>query len=105
MGVGGDDGLGALALEAAPGPVDLEGRAGAAALERREAGLADQRGRTGQLEVGPLVERELAERLAVEVGEQAHVVVEAGDADPAVRALEGGDDRGESEDRVSTVPP
>ncbi len=59
MSVGRDDRLAALALEAAPDPVDLERRAGAASLECREAGLARERRRRRSRRGSRLVERQL----------------------------------------------
>ncbi len=42
VGVGRDDGLGALALEAAPDAVHVERRPGASSLQGQEVGLAEQ---------------------------------------------------------------
>jgi hypothetical protein len=64
VGVGRDDRLGPLALEPAPDAVDVEGRAGALALERRVAGLADELGDTEEPAEGLLVERQLRRRRA-----------------------------------------
>ena len=100
MGVSRNDRLGSLALEAAPDAVDVEGRARAELLEDREARLAEEGGHADALAVGLLIERERRERLAVGLRQLDHVVVEAGDVDAAVGALQGGNDRTQGVGRV-----
>ena len=61
-------------------PVDVERRPGAAPLERREAGLADELRQAEPRAVRLLVERQRGELRALLVGERHDVVVEARDA-------------------------
>ena len=86
--------------EAAPDPVDVEGRAGPASLQRGPARLPDEGRHVEGGAVGLVVERQPREGGPVGLGEGDDVVVEAGDADPAVGALERGDDRRQRVDRV-----
>ena len=95
-----DDRLGALALEAAPDAVHVEGRASAATLEHRVAGLADERRHAERGAVRLLVERQGREGRSVGVAERDDIVVEARHEDPAVRVLERRDDRRERVRRV-----
>ena len=84
--LGRDDRLVAGAGVAAPHAVDLRRRAGADALQGAEARLAGGgrgRGRPGQPLL--LVEGHPRHELALPVAERPHLVVEAGQGDPAVR--------------------
>ena len=76
MGVGGDDRLGAFALETAPHSIDVECGPGAEALQDAEAGLAEQGGNADPLAVLLEVEGKSRERLAIEWGQLSDVVVE-----------------------------
>ena len=89
VGVGRDDRLGAVALEATPDPVDVERRPGAAPLERREARPRRRAPATpSSAMVRVLVERQGARWARSSSVSDRDVVVEAGDPDPPVRALE-----------------
>ncbi len=76
VGVRGDDRLGAVALEAAPHPVDVQRRSCGLALEHRPPCLARERGHGDLSAVGLIVERQRRHRLALGRG-QRHDVVEA----------------------------
>ena len=100
MGLRRNDRLAPLALEAGPHPVDVECRSGAAALERRKADLADE-GRQPEVgQVGVLVERQGGDGRLLSLGQGNDVVIEAWNADPAVGALERGDDLGKGVGRI-----
>ena len=83
-----DHGERAAALHA----VHLEGRARPEALERREPGLAVQRGDADLDAVGLLVEGHPRERIPVGDRERADVVVEAGDGHRAVGLVQAGEE-------------
>ena len=102
VGVGGDDRLGALALEAAPDAVDVEGRPGAAALERRVARLAGQRRRRPSRPCRPPRRRAARRtRLAPRRVERRRRRRRSRAPDPPVRALQRGDDRRQHVGRVA----
>ena len=82
-GPGGQDRLGPFALIAAPQAVDVERRAGPAALERRVAGFARQGPHADLLLELPLVERQRRKLLPLVGRERDDVVVKAGNRHPA----------------------
>lgn len=100
VGLGGEDGFGALAGVAAPDAADVEAGAYAGALLGGEASLAVECADAKFLLVASLVEGGLGHEGALLVGEDEDVVVEAGDGDVAVRVVEVGDHLAEHVDGV-----
>ena len=99
-GLAGEHGLGPGPGIAAEDAVDVAGRPGPLPLERRVAGLAvERRHAEVGLELG-LGERQLGELGPLPVLQRPDGVVEAGDLDPAVGALEAGQDRRQGIERV-----
>ena len=98
--LGGDHRLGAVSLEAAPDPVDLERGPSPDALERRESRLAEQHFRADRLSPRVIGVGELQERLALFSRQLAHLVVKAGDLDLAFGVLQPRDDVRQRERRI-----
>src|SRR4029078_8341555 len=81
VGVSRDDRLAALALEAAPHPVDVERRGTTASLARAEAFLAEQDRQAEMVEVGVVIEGQGREMRSIVVGQRDDLIVEAGHGD------------------------
>ena len=100
VGLGGEDGLGAFALIAAPDAADVEARATAIALQRVVALLTEEGVDVEELLVLLLVEGDLGDHGALLVRQVDDRVIEVGDGDAPVGVLHLGDELAELVDGI-----